>query len=207
MQQLIPDIGSTGNFKFKEPFDKKIPGDIKYTCQSIRKISELIALNEDVLTINYLNNGLTKEDYERDRELNISIISLQSEIGAWFYVPSTYLSAYPNINGVTYTRMMLGVSLGAIPDSIDLTGLTASITNIIYDQLGISAEIKPIAISQSAIVTYDNHERIEAVRKAKIKTIKSDTQLLAEAVRDRDAAILRATTLENYLKNNIDRFT
>lgn len=207
MQQLIPDIGSAGNFSFKAPFDKKIPTDINYTCQSIRKISELTALNEDVLTTHYLNNGLSSVDFNRDRELNVSIISLQSELGAWFYIPATYLASYPNINGVLYTRTMLGVNLGAIPDTLDLSGVHTSISNIIYDLLGVNVDIQTVAISQSAIVPYDTHDKVEAIRKAKVTIVKSDTLLLAEAIRDRDAAIQRAVKLEEYIKNNLHKLT
>ena len=200
--QLIPDIGSKGKFTFKDPVSKKISNTTSLTCQSIRTLAELISQKENTFKDVYLALGLTKADYENDISAGVSILSLQAETGSWFYVPSSYLSSYPNINGVTYTRMMMGVGLGAVADTLDLEGLKVSISNIVYDQLGISPEIKLISVSQSAIISYGDHDKIEAVRKAKVKLNKSDSRLLTEAVDARDAAEKRVKYLEDFIKMN-----
>ena len=205
--QLIPQIGSVGRFTFKEPYDKITLPETKLSCQSIRKLTELLARNEDVFEIHYKPYGLTEADYTKDLEDDVSLVSLQAETGNWFHVPSSYLLAYPNTNGVSYTRIVLGVGLGAVSDRMDLSGLTASITAMIYDQLGITCEIKPVAVSQSTIISYEDHDKIEEIRKSKVKLFKSDSALLVEAVRDRDTAFAKIKELEDFIKRNMTRLT
>lgn len=205
--QLIPEIGSVGKFSFKDPYSKLTPIETKLVCKSIRKITELLSRNESVFELHYKPHGLTEAQYKQDLKDDVSIISLQAESGVWFYVPSSYLLSYPNTNGVIYTRIILGVGLGAISDNLDLTGINAAISGLIYDQLGLRCEIKPVVASQSTVVSYEDHEKIELIRKSNIKLYKSETTLLAEAVQERNLALAKIKELELFIKNNIHKLT
>ncbi len=206
ISQLIPDIGSKGKYSFKDPVNTKVPENVVFTCQSIRTLADLINTKQDVFKTIYLPLGLTRENYEEDINNGVSIIGLHAEIGAVHYVPSSYLNSYPNLNGVIYTKLMMGVDLGAVPDSLSLEAIEVSISNIVYDQLGIRPEIKVIATSQSIVVNYDDHEKIEEIRKAKISVDKSDYRLLIEALSGKLAAEKRVQELENFIKQNRSKF-
>lgn len=203
--QLIPEIGSVGRFVFKDPFSKLFPPDTVFSCQSVRKYNELLERNEEIFEVHYKPNGLTQDQYDQDVLDDISLISLQASTGGWHHVPSTYLLSYPNTNGVIYTRIVLGVGLGAIPDNLDLKGITATIAGIVYDQLGITSEIKPIAVSQSTVLSHEDHAKIEEIRSSKVKLFKSDSLLLQETARERDAAFDKIQKLENFIKLNIHK--
>lgn len=197
---LIPELGAIGTFTLSSPFNTLISSTARLECKSIRKISELLAVSENVYIKYYKKNNISEQDYEKDRLADVCILGLMAENGKWFYVPNSYLLAYPNLSGVPYSKIILGVSLGAIPHSLNLDPLKELISDTVLNVLGINPQIELVAASQTALLDYDDHDKIENARKAKI-TIDKPTELrLAEMTRLRDQAVAKVTMLEKYIK-------
>lgn len=175
---IIPSVGMEGYFTLKTPFDSKLIANEKYTCMAVRYIGDYLANNEDVYTTVYAENGLSQTDYDNDVLANVLIVSLKSVTGQWIYLPNTYMLGFPITNGIQYHNVMIGIALGAIPTTKDLTGLLAELKDQVYDGLGIEAELKTVQMSKPILVTYENHTQIEQVRNArKAVTLSKSAQI------------------------------
>src|SRR5574343_232964 len=117
---FTPLVDSAGTFQLKAPFDNLMTTDAIYVCRSIRSINDYLALGENVFEKFYEPLDIDLEIYQDDLKNNVKIASLQSGIGEWIYVPCSFIEAAPSLNGVKYVSLVLGISLGAIPDSMNL---------------------------------------------------------------------------------------
>ena len=203
LNQLLPEIGSSGAFKFKAPFDKILGASTNYTCKSIRKISELLSKSEPVLNTYYLAYGLTSDDYSIDLSLDTSIIGLFSGKGVWFYVPASYILSYPDSTGIGYRRMIMGAELGPVPDTMDLEPINQAVADTIYGYMGIRPVVKNVVVSQKILVSQEDHQSIEIARTAKQTVEKPLSFIIDELTQQRDTAYLKITELETYIKNNL----
>jgi len=153
MANIIPFIGATGFYTLLAPFDTKINIDEQYTTKAIRSISDYISNNEDIKALVYDANGILSTVYDRHVLDDIEIIALQSDLGHWVYVPSPYISKYPDPNGVVYKTTMIGVSLPPLPVDLDLHLLDTDISNLIIDRLGVTPIIKQVETSKPVLVS------------------------------------------------------
>lgn len=201
--QLLPELGSSGAFKFRPPFDKLLGSSTSYTCKSIRKISELLSKSEPVLENYYLKYGLTSNDYSVDMQSDIALVGLFSAKGVWFYVPASFILSYPDSTGVAYRRMMMGVELGPIPENFDLNPVSEAVIDIVYKHIGIRPEIKNVVISQKVLLSSENHQAIENTRRTKQLVDKPMTLIIDELTRERDEAFLKIKELERYIKTRL----
>lgn len=200
---LLTDINASGIFRLRAPFDDLLPTQTTLTVKGVRKLSEIIASGIDPYEKYYEPQGISEAIYDLDFLADVSIISLTSGSGQWLYVPSTSIISYPNVNGVSYTSMILGVSLGSLADTTLLDALKTSITNVVKDALGVTPDIKEIAASASAIVSHDDHVLIENARSVIKVTNKSDRALLLQSQIALTAATTRIQELETYIKTQI----
>lgn len=201
--ELIPDINSKGVFTLKPPFSALMPPETRYSVKGIRKISEIIASAVDVFSIYYQANGLSQSDYDADVQGDVSIVSLSSEIGQWLYVPTTYIAGFPDVNGVVYTSLILGVSLGSVADITNLGALKTSVRNLVRDYLGVLCEIKEVIVSTPSVIPYAQHQLIENARDAIKANNMSDRAKLIIANDNLTASTARIVELENYIKTKL----
>lgn len=167
---IVPEVGSSGKYEYKTPFDTLGNNQTEFTCMSVRRLTDCIALGEDPFKKYYKPYKLTEADYQKDIANNVSIIGLQSAVGQWLYLPNSYLLSYPDVSGVRYVTMVLAANIGAIPETLDLESLAADVGDVIRSKIGITAEIKPVITSQPALVSHDDHSRLENARKNAIST-------------------------------------
>lgn len=200
---FTPDIGQSGVYKLVYPFDTLVTPKVVYTCRSLRTINDILAAGEEIFETYYKSIGLTQTDYERDAKNNVCIVGLQSGTGEWIYVPSSYIQTAPNMNGVKYSSLVLGVSLGPLPDKFNLEGLIAIFKDATTATIGVTPEIKGIVVSQPAILNREEHERLEAARTEKITTNRTDYS----RVREQAAIITRLNeqirALEQYIAEKL----
>lgn len=202
-QRYLPDIGSVGTFTLKAPYDTLIKSKVSYRCKSLRLLSECIADGLDPFSFYYESVGLTQVEFNTDLENDESIVSLQTDSGEWLYIPSSYILQFPNMNGVVYRAIMLGVSLGALPDTMKLDALKTAMTNLIRDNIGITSTIKEIVISVPAIVPNDDHLMIETARISQINTFMSEAAKLNKANQDLLQAQKKINELENFIRTKL----
>lgn len=201
--QFLIDIGVSGIFRLKTPFDTLLSPQTTYTCKGIRKLSEILASGIDAYEKYYSVVNETLINYNLDVENDINIISLFSSLGQWIYVPANSILGYPSVNGVTYNAVVLGLSLSALPDTTDLSALKTILSNIVKDTIGVDTVIKEIVTSAPTIISHDDHLAIQVARNALISIKQSDRALLTKSNNDLDLARLRITELENYIKTKL----
>lgn len=200
--QLIPEIGATGSFTAKSPFDSKINDKQTYQCMAVRRLSDLVALGDDPFVDYYQPIGLAESVYKADLAAGVCLVSLQSSSGRWIYIPNTYLLTYPGMSGVKYHCVVLGVALGAIPVNLDVSALKSQISNLVKDTLGVNNEIKVVVVSPEALVSQESHTYLEAARVAKITNKTTDSAKLAKAQSELATTRLKVTELETYIKTH-----
>ncbi len=199
---IIPSIGSSGIFVLKTPLNTLISSSEKYTCLALRKISEYLANNEEVLDIAYIKNGLTESNYNVDYKNDVIIVSLQSDTGHWLYIPVSYIESYPITNGVPYRAVMIGVSLPSIPVTKSLSNIETSIVNLITDNLGVTAIVKTVETSRVILVPKITHDATELARNIIINNNTTDAAKYNKVLQDLQAALDKITSLEQYIIDN-----
>lgn len=198
-----PRIGDSGVFTLKEPFQILVTPQVIYTCRSIRTINDILATGVQVYEKYYQALGVSEATYLDDAANNVCIIGLQAGTGEWIYVPETYITAAPNTSGVKYSSIVLGVGLGAIPDELNLEGLISTISEIVYESIGVQPKIKAVLVSQPAFIDHDKHDRLEQARKAKItnnETLFAKSNRLAT---ENDELQSKIKQLEEYIKKTL----
>lgn len=139
-----------------------------YTCRSVRTINDILASGISVFERYYQSMGVTETVYLQDAANNACIVGLQAGVGEWVYVPESFISGVPKTTGVKYSSIVIGVGLGAVPDSLNLEGIISLIQESVAGSIGVDPKIKSVLVSQPAFIDHDKHERLELARKAKI---------------------------------------
>lgn len=156
--KIIPVIGSRGYYELAEPFDKDVVHHIEYTCQAVRRLSELIANNEKPWENIYKAREIDETVYEQDLADDAYVVSLQSNQGQWLYVPNRYILSYPSTDGVAYRSVMMTISLPPLPISQDLTALIMDLKDMSEALLGVSVIVKPVETSKRVLISNEIHE-------------------------------------------------
>lgn len=171
---IVPHIGSKGVYSLKEPFQSKILNtNTIYECKAIRRFEDFYSVGADPYTQIYKPVGISEDEFNKAKEKDIAIISLQSDIGDWLTVPSDYILNMPDMNGVTYRIMGVLVKLGAVPDKLDLDNLKDKLKQTVLVNLGLStATCNEVILSKPSIVDVSSHEiftnnRLEVIRNNK----------------------------------------
>jgi hypothetical protein len=199
-REIVPYVGMTGLYTLKAPYTSLINTSIEYTCVAVNTISNMVAQGLDPLTDIYLANGDTQAVFDADALLNHSIITLQSGIGDVIEVPANALAMLPNADGVLYSNVLLGVSLSAVANEVDLTTLKNEIKDVVLHKLGAKCTVFETTVGASAVVSHARHTAIEAARQANINstttTLRQNELLLTQNL----ALIAKVTVLENWIK-------
>lgn len=200
---FTPDIGQSGIYKLVFPFDTLVTPKVVYTCRSLRTINDILAAGEEIFDTYYKSIGLTKTDYERDAKANVCIVGLQSGTGEWIYVPTSYIELAPNMNGVKYTSLVLGVSLGPLPDKFNLEGLIAIFKDATTATIGVTPEVKGIVVSQPAILSREEHDRLTLARTEKITQNRTDYSRVREQTQLITQLNAKIEALEKYIAEKL----
>lgn len=165
MSKALPSIGSYGIFVLISPFT--IADNINYLCTKINLISSLVNNNIDVYNLIYAPNKLTKDQYNADIAANASIVTLESTDGPTIDVPSTYVDTMPIVPAVPYSRLVLSIDLGELPDTLVLDQLLVDLQTVANNYVGVSSIPQLHKITGSS-VSYEDYLANEIIRKAKV---------------------------------------
>jgi len=199
MNQYIPPIGTAGLYHLDAPFATLLIADLPYTCIGVRKLSDILAAGGNPLKDYYQSNSLTVDKFNEDYANDVCILSLQCSNGALLYVPTSFVLSYPDIGGVPYSTLALAISIGIVPDTLNLSYLQSKIVDDVRDIVGIDAVVNVVAISPPTLLSYDDSKAIEAARVAKITTTVTDYSKYLETLALLETARLKITELENYI--------
>lgn len=175
MSNMIPQIGATGKYQLRAPFDTQVKENVLYTCIAVRRLSDFIENGRDPKALFYDANGLTDNDWAHDSaDPDTCIATLSTKAGQWIYVPTSYIVTYPDGGGIPYTVRILGINLGAIPDTLDLSNLMTSIQNLVKDTIGIDSTAQMVAASETKLLTKEDSDAIESARLDLVTVNKTD---------------------------------
>jgi hypothetical protein len=197
---IVPFIGSRGVFTLTAPFNTILTANTPYTCQAIRTLSDIVAEGGDPYTTYYQANNIPKSKYQSDLADGVAIISLQSDGGVWAYVPSSYIASYPMTNGVKYRAMVIAVSLGTVPDDLDLSGLESDLADYASNMIGVKAAAKTMAVTDAQLVDHDTYKSLEAIRTSRITNNTSLSLQNAELKNENATLQNRIKQLSDFIK-------
>lgn len=199
---ILPVIGSSGFYELGAPFESAAVNQVEYTCMALRRISDYLANNEEVKETIYTANAIPDDIWEEDSKANAYIVSLQSKMGHWLYVPARYILGYPSVNGIQYRSMMIGVALPALPVAQDLTAVTRDIKDLVESLLGVNVSVKLVETSKVTQVENSTHELTQQ-RRAMAKGAASTLSSKNHALELQNAELTtKLKALEDYIKAN-----
>ncbi|MBB5409270.1 hypothetical protein HDG34_003211 [Paraburkholderia sp. HC6.4b] len=179
---LNPNVGASGLWSLVAPFDQLISPALAYSCVAVRLLVDIIAAGGDPFTLYYQPQDLTQTDYQNDVAAGAAIVSLQATGGNWVYVPSTYISQMPNANNIPYRGIVLGVNLGALPDSLDLTYVKSQVSAAVQDAIGVHpGAVTSLAVTSKTLISPQEDASITASREALMGSKGTPTAQLAAA--------------------------
>ncbi len=199
----LPDIGAIGIYRLAAPFDTQILANTMYTCRAIKRFGEVASLGVDPFKTYYQPLGLTEAKYKADDALGACIVSLQAGSGNWIYVPSTYILAFPSVNGVKYNVTIMGVALGGIPDSLSLEPLKTAMSDLVYASLGLRPSFKAVIVSEPSMIPTDDHLKLEQARVANITITEPARTTILRLQQENAALAYKLSQAEEWIKNNI----
>lgn len=196
---IIPSLGSYGYYELRAPFDSVIVAYEKYTCKAIRKLSDLLANNENPKADIYDKYSIDESIYNEHIAEDIAIVSLQSDVGHWLFVPVTYFATYPIPNGIPYRAVSLVFNLPSLPVAKDLSTVEESIKNLITDSLGVVSKSAVVEQSRVVLVPEDKHIQTQAARNQVINGNVTDRSRYIKALQELQTAHNKIAELEAYI--------
>lgn len=198
---ILPEVGTTGRYKLKGKLTNLLEPNRSYECIAVRKIRELEMLGVNILEEFYLPIKLTQEDLNEDIRKDASIVSLKTSNGTVTRFPNTYLTHYPSMQGIKYSVVGLGVNIGALPTSFDLSDIQQEIKELVLNRLGLRAQIRVLTLSPEEYLNHEDHQRVEQDRLSKVR-VKSNVQLALEQEQEKNLKLSQyVRELETYIKN------
>lgn len=194
MPRLTPPLGSKGLYVLRAPWS--VPADVIYVCQALRKLKDIFDLGEDPFALYYQPLGLLEADMLADMAAGAYIVTLSvdaldpTQVAlnlSNVYVPDTYIEKYPEQNFVPYSHLVLSLSLGLLPDGLDLSSLKAQVANVCSDTIGVVPMVNEHVVPSSGGVTVTQHQAMETARLGLI------------TIRDTDYARLQYQIANNVL--------
>lgn len=181
MNNLVPPVGTRGRYTVASPF--VVNEGVIYRCTALRRFSDVENQGLRVFESFYQPRGLTTTDVSRDRQAGAYIATLESDRYAPVYVPTTYITSYPDGAFRKYQRVVISAELGPMPDSIDLTFAEQQVSDVLSDTIGIAPRVILSIAPLSDQVTPDEHEALEVAR---VNAIKTRTTYYAKFIAERE---------------------
>lgn len=196
---LLPPIGASGIYQLNAPFAALMTASTTYTCMAIRRIADIVQSGFDPYEAYYEPQGIPRSTYDLHLKADMCIVSLQSSGGKWLYVPSPYIASYPNMGGIKYTSLLLGINLGPIPSFLNLAPVKQKIIDDIRDMIGVTSTVTTVAVSETKILPQEISIALEASRQSNISDSTTDRAKYLSTLAQLNALQTKVTELENYI--------
>lgn len=178
MARNTPTMNTSGMFTLVTPF--AAASDLVYKVIAIRSFDDIYKLGVDVYSKYYKPMGLIDDgtgtgfNFASEVAQNANIITLMSEDGKIVYVPDTYIASYPKLDTIPYQQVVLSLSLGPLPTTLDVQPLLNEVKDLVSARYGIQNPIASIhAVTDSIAVTPSQHATITQVRLGNIQTVET----------------------------------
>lgn len=181
-KRATPPLGVYGMFEFAEPIST-IVGSKILRCTSHRKLEEINKSGIDLYEDIYKTYGITRDIMESDIKVGVVIIGLMDNHGNRYYVPDTFITAYPDQGAVTYNYTILSIDLGPQPSDITLVPLANELRSVASRFTGIAEDLidigSNVAVSNT-VMSVEEHISTSEARKAAIGTLKPSVVQVVE---------------------------
>lgn len=201
MEDVYPSVGMAGAFVCAPPFNNLINPQLRYECVAVEFLRGLVAEGQDPLEDIYIKYSLGIGQYQTDLERDIKILTLQAASGDIFKIPNSFILSLPDPNGVRYSLVMLGISLSAIPESVDLELIKNEVKELIFNRIGVRSEVKEMVYGASTLLTQSEHASIEAARLNNITNNNSNLKRVQELTLTVERLTQRLQMLESYIES------
>lgn len=204
----IPSINTVGQFELDAPYVAK--PNVRYKVTAIRKFSDLYIRGVDVYAQFYKPHGLINGeivngkpfDFNKEASLNPVIVTLEGNDDSVVYVPSTYIKGLPSITDIAYSRMILSVDLGALPDYVNLESLMTDIKGLVETQIGCKPDVKMFRGYTDRQPSVDEHNILEESRLGGITSTTNDRALVIKKDKMIEEQHAKIKTMTKILAEN-----
>lgn len=199
----IPPVGTRGLFHFHPPFDRPELDKLEYEVVEIRKIKNLVDNEEDPFKSIYELMSLTEDDYKKDIEEEVPIITLTRDDDTYLYVPASRIKNIPPVIGRPATERLITFGLGLLPDDIDLRVMYDNIVTMIEDTIGVRPEVLENPGGPTIILPEDEYRRYLTKMQSKTKSMNKSWRLrYIEEVERNKALKQEKEAIEQIVINN-----
>lgn len=186
MTQLIPYVGMSGVWGVDPLLAHYVRSDTIYTCQAVRSLIEMIELQADPLNSIYRALNLPQSQYESDLQNSVMVVSLVDSLGNWRYVPTSLITALPNVNGVLYQSYAIELDVDPLPSHLSLDTLSEELRELASARLGVDVQVSYRANAPSTLVDEASAKARETIRLTNINedfSASVQVRILQERVR------------------------
>ena len=196
---LIPPINAEGKFQLLTPLNQLLSPDTMYRVTAIRSIPEVEEDDLDVKQLIYLDQNLTEENYNKDLEDRVPIITLTSPGNLYYYIPASFIVSIPEVTGVTYTERVIVINLGQIPKKLPIDYIFDDLKDLVLANLGLESTVEELTTSQEILYTYDEDKAF----KAKLDASKANNNSTIVRLNKANNIINELTNRINILANRL----
>lgn len=171
---LFPRVRLKGLFTFSAPFDSY--SGIEMEVIADKTIGYYSSVGRDLLEDLYMANGLTADVFETHRTVGVRILTFRYMDSLTVDIPSFYITKIPNdVLGFKWFQFV--VSLGILPETIDLTRVQESVAQVLLSDMGITTEV---LLSTSEITGSVNVEDLEVQEQVRKNAVQNASTLLKD---------------------------
>lgn len=190
MSKRTPNLFASGRFTLAPPFAAKLKPAMDYTCISIRSFADFVAEGDvNIFEQFYVPEGIPRLRFDQDVLEKAAIITLQNTDGDIVQVPDTFIDKYPSGSSAGWSRIVVSVDLGAVPDLVVLEHLKTVLANATQDTVGITPKVEINKMTTPNSLTQSDVDLWLAATQAAIVRSKTDYTLSRE--KDAEIAALR----------------
>ncbi len=205
MAKISPDMGAMGRYTLKPPYS--LNPSLLYTCIAKRSFADCEKRGDDVYQRYYApfqlldnQNGFSFDD---ERANAVEIITLQGQDGSFYWVPSSFISAWPDVSEVAYHQHILSCSLGALPERIDYQDVIDELKDTVRKITGVmDAEVEVMIAPVTSNPTSQEHLDMERTRLGNISVNSSIREQVALQAQENAELRTYISQLEAILKQN-----
>lgn len=205
-----PPMYTKGRFVVTAPW--QFSPSVVYECIAIRSFEDVYKQLIDVYEAFYkpmgLIDGVNGFIFSEEKAKAPNIITLVGSDGTVNYVPDTYIQAFPVMTDIPYHHVALTVSLGALPEYVEVDLIAKEVSDLVSAKIGTAATASVGVAPLSMQPTREQHETIETARLNAIKTFENNVTKIAKL--QAENALLKSkldATTKVLLNNNLVKVT
>lgn len=199
-----PPMYTKGRFVVTDPW--KFSPSVVYECIAIRSFDDVYKQLVDVYEAFYkpmgLIDGVSGFSFSDEKAKNPNIITLIGSDGTVNYVPDTFIQAFPVMADIPYHHVALTVSLGALPEYVEVDLIAKEVSDLVSAKLGTKANVSIGVAPLSSQPTREQHESMETARLSAVTTFENNVTQIAKLQAENEILRTKLDASTQLLLNN-----